>query len=102
MAHHSMGYINTTQRDTKPYIATQGIHQWNKSLKEEIHLLKHKGYIIWKYTLPLFNSAKRLIESLEQPSEYRTTKIVIKTLNLQRQSQTWLLGTTNTIKYFSA
>ena len=61
MTHHSMRYRNTTKRDIEPYLTTQGIRQWNKRLKEEIHLLKHKGNIIWKYTLNLFNYVKRLI-----------------------------------------
>ena len=29
-----MGYKNTTQRDIEPELATQGIHQRDKSLKE--------------------------------------------------------------------
>ena len=46
MTYHSMRYRNTTKRDIEPYLTTQGIRQWNKRLKEEIHLLKHKGNII--------------------------------------------------------
>ena len=44
MTHHSMGYKKNTQRDTEPKLTTQGIHQWDKRLKEEIHLLKHKVF----------------------------------------------------------
>jgi len=40
MTHHSIGYKNTTQRDTELEFATQ----WDKSLKEEIHLLKYKSF----------------------------------------------------------
>ena len=29
-----MRYRNTTQRDIEPELATQEIHQWDKSLKE--------------------------------------------------------------------
>lgn len=39
-----MGYKNTTQRDTKTELATQGIHQWDNRLKEEIHHLKTKPF----------------------------------------------------------
>ena len=63
MAHHSMGYKNTTQRDTEPKLATQIIHQREKSLKEEIHFLKHKDFQFENtlYNMLLFNSAKWLI-----------------------------------------
>ena len=44
MTHHFMGYKNNNQRDIEPELATQTIHQWDKSLKEEIHFLKHKAF----------------------------------------------------------
>ena len=44
MTHHFPGYINTNQRDIELELATQTIHQRDKSLKEEIHFLKHKAF----------------------------------------------------------
>ena len=46
MVHQFMAYMNTIQKDTKPKLTTQGNHQWEKSLKEEIQHLKHKAFLI--------------------------------------------------------
>jgi len=44
MTHLSIWYRNTIQRDTELELTIQEIHQWDKSLKEEIHFLKRKAF----------------------------------------------------------